>query len=121
MKTLAVSTLLVVHDLEISKKFYIDTLGLTFISEHENCVQLKIGDHEVVIFEGDSKGVNYRHGYESNSTLVLIINNLDEKIDLLKKQGVEFVHQTPNENQWGRYAAFKDPSGIVHEIFESKI
>jgi hypothetical protein len=31
------------------------------------------------------------------------------------------VHQTPNENQWGRYAAFKDPSGIVHEIFESKV
>lgn len=116
-----VSTLLVVHDLKVSKKFYIDTLGLEFISEHKNCIQLKIGEHEVAIFEGDSQAVNYRHGFESNSTLVLIINNLDEKIIYLKKQGVEFIHQTPNENQWGRYAAFKDPSGIVHEIFESKV
>lgn len=117
---LGVSTLLVVHDLTISKKFYIDILGLELASEHEKCVQLKIGDQEVAIFEGDNTAVSYRHGYESNSTLVLTVNNLDEKIIYLKKQGVEFVHQTPNENQWGRYAAFKDPSGIVHEIFELK-
>ncbi|WP_252097536.1 VOC family protein [Pseudoalteromonas sp. NBT06-2] len=51
----------------------------------------------------------------------MTINNLDEKIKQLKRKGVEFVHQAPNENQWGRYTAFKDPSGIVHEIFESKV
>ena len=38
----------------------------------------------------------------------------------LKAQGIEFIHQMPNENPWGRYAAFKDPSGIVLEIMEFK-
>jgi hypothetical protein len=36
----------------------------------------------------------------------------------MKSQGVEFIHETPNAQPWGRYNAFKDPSGIVHEVFE---
>lgn len=116
-----ISTLLVVHDLKISKDFYINILGFEFISEHENCVRLKVGDHQVSIFKGNTIALNYQHGYESNSTLVMTINNLDEKIKQLKRKGIEFVHQAPNENQWGRYTAFKNPSGIVHEIFESKV
>jgi len=50
--------------------------------------------------------------------LVLTVSNLDEKINELKSKGVVFVHKSPNENRWGRYAAFKDPSGIVNELME---
>lgn len=46
------------------------------------------------------------------------MSGLDEKINALKSKGVEFIHEVPNENRWGRYAAFKDPSGIVHELME---
>ena len=117
---LGVSTLLVVQDLKISKQFYMDILGLEFVSDQENCVQLKVGEHLVSIFEGNDTAINYHHGYESNYTLVFTDNNLDKQIVYLKKLGVEFVHQTPNENLLGRYGAFKDPSGIVLELFETK-
>jgi hypothetical protein len=49
---------------------------------------------------------------------VLTVSYLDEKITELTSKGVVFVHQSPHENRWGRYAAFKDPSGIVNELME---
>jgi catechol 2,3-dioxygenase-like lactoylglutathione lyase family enzyme len=112
------STLLVVRDLSVSKLFYIDVLGLKLIEEHNNCLKLKIGDHEVFMFQSGQDSVKYEHGKHSNSTLVFTVKNLDDKIIELKSKGIIFVHLTPNQNIWGRYAAFKDPSGIIHEIME---
>jgi predicted enzyme related to lactoylglutathione lyase len=112
------STLLVVHDLLVSRDFYIDILGLDLVEEHEDSLILKSGSHNVLMFQGTMEATNYEHGYNSNSTLVLTVNHLDDKINELKSKGVVFVHKSPNENRWGRYAAFKDPSGIVNELME---
>ncbi len=112
------STLLVVQDLLISKKFYVDVLGLILVEEYEDSLKLKIGSHTVFMFGGAMAAINYEHGYNSNSSLVLTVSNLDEKIEELKLKGVVFVHKSPYENKWGRYAAFKDPSGIVNELME---
>jgi len=112
------STLLVVHNLQISKDFYVNVLGFEIIEEFEDCVKLKIGSHEVFMFQSGIESIEYEHGYNANSTLVFTVRNLDKKIIELKSKGVFFVHKSPNENKWGRYAAFKDPSGIVHELME---
>ena len=112
------STLLVVHDLFVSRDFYVDILGLNLVEEHEDSLKLKIGSHIVFMFQGTMEATNYDHGFNSNSSLVLTVSNLDEKIDELRLKGVVFVHKSPNENRWGRYAAFKDPSGIVNELME---
>ncbi|KGJ90766.1 VOC family protein [Colwellia psychrerythraea] len=112
------STLLVVQDLLISKKFYIDVLGLILVEEYEDSLKLKNGSHNVFMFGGAMEAANYKHGFNSNSSLVLTVRNLDEKIEELKSKGVVFVHKSPHENRWGRYAAFKDPSGIVNELME---
>lgn len=112
------STLLVVHNLQISKDFYTNILGLEIMEELADCVKLKIGNHAVYMFQGGMESVGYKHGYNANSTLIFTVQNLDKQINELKAKGVVFVHQSPNENKWGRYAAFKDPSGIVHELME---
>jgi len=112
------STLLVVDNLSVAKEFYVKLLGLDIIEEHDNAIKLKIADHPVFMFLGTMSSVEYQHGYNANSTLVFTVNNLDEKIAELKSNGVSFVHESPNQNHWGRYAAFKDPSGIVHELME---
>ena len=112
------STLLVVQDLLVSRDFYIDVLGLNLVEEYEDSLKLNIGSHNVFMFQGTMKATNYEHGYNSNSSLVLTVSNLDEKMKELKSKGVVFIHQSPNENRWGRYAAFKDPSGIVNELME---
>jgi predicted enzyme related to lactoylglutathione lyase len=112
------STLLVVYDLQISKEFYINLLGLELIEEQKDCLKLRAGSHHIFMFQGDNKAVPYEHGYSANSTLVFTVENLDEKTQQLKSHGVPFVHEQPNQNKWGRYAGFKDPSGIVHELME---
>ena len=112
------STLLVVQDLLISKKFYVDVLGLILVEEYEDSLKLRSGSHTVFMFGGAMEATNYEHGFNSNSSLVLTVSNLDEKINELKSKGVVFVHKSPNENRLGRYAAFKDPSGIVNELME---
>lgn len=112
------SSLLVVHDLKVSKVFYSDVLGVEIIEERDDAIKLNIGNHVVFMFQGTSQAVEYQHGYNANSSLVFTVENLDEKIDDLKSKSVDFVHKSPNENRWGRYAAFKDPSGIIHELME---
>ncbi len=112
------STLLVVDNLTISKEFYVNLLGFNIIEEYEDSLKLSTGSHNVFMFQGTMTATNYEHGYNSNSSLVLTVSDLDNKIEELKSKGVVFVHSSPNENRWGRYAAFKDPSGIIHELME---
>ena len=111
-------TMLVVTDLEISKQFYVNVMGLKIRAERPNQIHFMLGDHEIVMFQGDGPAIKSKHAYDANSTLLFTTTQLDEKISQLKAHGVEFVHQTPYQQAWGRYAAFKDPSGIVHELFE---
>lgn len=112
------STLLVVHDLLIARDFYINLLGFTLVEEYKDRIKLKSGSHNVFMFQGTMKATNYDHGYHANSSLVITVSDLDAKIKELKAKGVVFVHNSPNENSWGRYVAFKDPSGIVNELME---
>ena len=112
------STLLVVNNLKVSRAFYVDILGVDVIEELENAIKLQIGNHQIFMFQGSKGSIDYQHGYNANSTLIFSVQNLDEKINELRAKGIKFVHERPNENKWGRYAAFKDPSGIVHELME---
>jgi len=112
------STLLVVRNLSISREFYINILGLDLLEEYEDSLKFQSGTHNVFMFQGTMRATNYEHGYNANSALVFTVSDLDGKIKELKSKGVLFVHDTPNINRWGRYAAFEDPSGIVHELME---
>ena len=112
------ATLLIVKDIKKSKQFYVNVLGLKRISEHDGRLHFKYGGHLIVMFQGESDATTYKHGFDSSSTLVFSVDNLDLKINELKSHGVIFIHETPNQNSWGRYSAFSDPSGIIHELIE---
>ncbi len=113
-----VSTMLVVSNLKMAKQFYVNVLGLTLCSEHSDRMHLRVGGYEIVIFQGHGPAIESKHGSDANSTIIFTTKNLDRKVETLKLKGVKFLHDTPNINEWGRYCAFKDPSGIVHELFE---
>jgi len=112
------TSLLIVRNLAISKEFYVNVLGLTILEEYEDSLKLKSGSLNVLMFQGTMDASPYEHGYNESSTMVFTVIGLDEKIQELMSKGVVFIHESPNKNRWGRYAAFKDPSGIVHELME---
>ena len=111
-------SLLIVDDLHLSKDFYINVLGAKLVETLPNCLKLMVDSHAILMFQGTKTSIEYKHGYNANSTLVFTVDDLDEAINQLKSKNVEFIHSSPNQNHWGRYAAFKDPSGIVHELME---
>jgi hypothetical protein len=38
----------------------------------------------------------------------------------MRSKEVRFLHNEPAENDFSRYAAFVDPFGNVHEVYEPK-
>lgn len=112
-------TLLVVNDLEESIQFYVKVLGLVEVERHSDSAVLMVNQHKVYLFEGTDAAQEYRHAEQANSTLVFNVKSLDTALSWLKSHHVNIVHDDVSENRWGRYIGFVDPSGIIHEIFES--
>lgn len=51
---------------------------------------------------------------------VFEVASVDQALRDLRAKGVRVLHQEPSENEFSRYAAFADPFGNVHKIFEPK-
>ena len=61
-----------------------------------------------------------RHGRDAGTTAVFAVASIGDAMTVLRRKGVEFLHDAPASNAFGRYAAFKAPGGNVHEIFETR-
>ncbi len=85
------STLLVVKNLSISKDFYAKILDLNILEEYEDSLKFQIGSHNIFMFQGAIAAIDYEHGTNANSTLVITVSDLDEKIKELTAKGVIFI------------------------------
>ena len=56
----------------------------------------------------------------ARSVFVFEVGPIEAAMDDLRRKGVYFLHDRPAENEFSRYAAFTDPFGIVHGIYELK-
>ncbi len=54
----------------------------------------------------------------AGSAIVLGVPSLEEAIAQLRVKGVHLLHPAPSEGPLGRYVAFADPFGTVHELVE---
>lgn len=115
-----VSTLIAVNDMEISKRFYHDVLGMEVLSDFGANVTLTGGlslqtmDSWVNFIGG--KGVNLR-----NNAVELYFEEKDIDMFLirLKNYEVEYVHDI-KEHSWGqRVIRFYDPDYHIIEVGEA--
>ncbi|MEQ8312516.1 MAG: VOC family protein [Gammaproteobacteria bacterium] len=113
-----VSTLIVVADLQEAKHFYVNLMGLAIIGESGSRLDLDASGHEIHVFESEGEARPYSHSSDASSNLVFWVEDVSAKQSELEKLGYKFIHS--NENEFSKYAAFFGPSGIVHEISESK-
>ncbi|MGH7293102.1 MAG: VOC family protein [Myxococcota bacterium] len=107
-------------DLERARQFYGDVLGL----------RLKRADRTSLAFEGDGFALTIfacarasePSGYaeEAGSSVAFAVSSLDASIAELRRHGVRLLHAEPNEGPFGRYVAFADPFGTVHELVETR-
>lgn len=109
-----------VPDLEEAKRFYCDILGFPLKDEdgsrlafvHEGC--------DFIAFKCERDAVLEDYSRVARSVFVFEVASIDEALQDLRAKGVRFLHAEPAENEFSRYAAFLDPFGNVHEIYEPK-
>lgn len=109
-----------VSNLAEAKHFYRDILGFPIRNESERRLDFEHDGCDFVAFkcEKDAEVLDYSN--VARSVLVFEVNSVEETMDNLQKKGVHFLHSVPAENEFSRYAAFSDPFGNVHEIFERR-
>ena len=72
----------------------------------------------LVAFRCERDGAVGDYAREGRAVFVFGVPSVEEAMRKLRAHGVAFLHDVPAEGPLGRYAAFVDPFGIVHEIQE---
>lgn len=109
-----------VPDLAKARKFYSDVLGFEVEMENERSLSFRRAGCEFVAYKCRKPTTAGDYANEARAVFVFEVPDLKAAIENLRAHNVTVLHSTPGENESGRYAAFVDPFGIVHEIFETK-
>ncbi len=108
-----------VKNLEIARKFYEGTLGLTKVMENEEVLAFKTGRSTLFVYRSPSAGTNRATG------VTFVAEEVEDLVRTLKGRGVTFEHyDLPNLTRQGdlhvagsmKVAWFKDPDGNIFSL-----
>ena len=108
-----------VKNLEIAKKFYEGTLGLTKVMENEEVLAFKTGKSTLFVYRSQYAGTN------KATAVTFVAEEVDDLVRTLKGRGVTFEHyDLPNMTRQGdlhvagpmKTAWFKDPDGNIFSL-----
>jgi len=105
--------------------WYTKVLGFTVSHEnnflhHGTTVQLN-HDQGFRLILHDAKNTAKIHYPDDVQTMVVWkTEDLEKSISELKLKGVDFIFTEPNRINVGKFVAFRDPFGNVHELIELK-
>jgi len=110
-----------VKNLEIAKKFYEDTLGLTQVAaEGQEVIVLKSGNSTVNVYRSQYAGTN-----KSTTMTWVVGEDIESVVQQLKAKGITFEHyDMPGVTREGdvhiagdmKVVWFKDPDGNILNI-----
>jgi glyoxylase I family protein len=109
-----------VSDIAEAKHFYHDILGFSVKTESPSRLELVHDGCDFIAFKCDKNAPVENYSRVARSVFVFEVESIDEALADLRGKGVSFLHEAPAENELGRYAAFVDPFGNVHEIYKPK-
>ncbi|CAN5401984.1 hypothetical protein BH10ACI1_BH10ACI1_34800 [soil metagenome] len=107
-----------VSDLAEAKRFYCDVLGFPLKSEVENRLEFVHETVDFIAFKCEKNAVIKNYSNVARSVFVFEVASVEKTISDFRAKGVKFLHEVPAENEFSRYAAFFDPFGNIHEIYE---
>ena len=109
-----------VTDLALAKQFYCDALGFRLRSEDAQSLEFEQEGCQLIAFKCRRNGSIDNYSEVARSVFVFQVASIDKALTEMRNKGVRFLHSEPAENNFSRYAAFTDPFGNVHEIYEPK-
>ena len=108
------SILLFVSDLDASKRFYVDLLGLTIIFEDSIVVVLKGGSGRVVLHRNDrghdDRGIFPVGAGAAGVAVRFSVDDPDAWEAAVSEKGTPVLWKT-QEAAWGRFVVIGDPDG----------
>lgn len=116
-----------VTDLQAARSFYGETLGIELHERFggDGPFELELGDGPPVLVYQVERRVEVDYGNQTGLTLVLFTDDIEEKVAAWRARGVEFIPIAWSEDEsgiagcpYGRFIAFRDPFGNVHELLE---
>lgn len=116
-------TVLFVADLDRSRDFYQNVLGMEFGHGDDEGAYFSLGPDGLMLISHDTADdllsqADVDHGLSrgGRSVLATTVEDVDAAYEELRAKGVEFI-RAPEDREWGlRCAHFKDPDGNVWEI-----
>lgn len=110
-----------VSDINEAERFYCGILGFPLKSKDETKISFVHQGCDFIGFKCEKNAVVEDYSNIARSVFVFEVDSVDQTFRDLRAKGVVFLHQQPSENDFCRYAAFRDPFGNVHEISENKL
>jgi catechol 2,3-dioxygenase-like lactoylglutathione lyase family enzyme len=113
------ATLMVfVTDLDEARRFYGEVLGFPLKRATDEMLVFEHAGADLVAFACEHPADFDDYATAARSAFVFRVASLERSMAKLRARGVRFLHEAPAEGPLGRYAAFVDPCGNVHEICE---
>ena len=110
------SMMVFVTDFAEAKRFYGEVLGFPLAAESADRLEFAGDGPPLVAFRAAKPAPITDYANEAGSVFVFETEDVAERQAELAARGVRFVHAKPAQGADGRYAAFYDPFGNVHEI-----
>lgn len=113
------SLLVFAPDLPAAKTFYSQALGLAVLAETDSHLELHGEGFRLLIFQCESGSTPDGYSSRSGSSIAFRVTDLHAATTRLQKLGATILHEQPVSGPVGRYIAFTDPFGTVHELVEA--
>lgn len=107
-------TMYYVQDMKKAKSFYQNAIGLTTRFENENWTEFDLGDGTALcLHQMKPESPKILGG-----ALIVNVEKIQEKVNALKKEGVEFLREVAEVHPGAFSADFRDPSGNLISLYE---
>lgn len=112
------SVLVFAPDLAAARRFYVDILGFSIAVETDAHIELSGADFSLTIFRCESSASAEGYSERAGTSIAISTPDLAGEVQRLRSHGVTILHDEPASGPVGRYVAFVDPFGTVHELVE---
>jgi lactoylglutathione lyase len=113
--------MVMVHDMSRSVQFYRDKLGLRLRSETPEWTEFETGTTILALHGGGKPAAVSHEPKAGTASIGFYVDNLDDKFNELKEQGVTFIMPpTDRAEEKIRLAVCLDPDGLPISIAERK-
>jgi catechol 2,3-dioxygenase-like lactoylglutathione lyase family enzyme len=105
-----------VRDLDVSREFYRDALGLRVIEEDSACVKFDCGHVILALNRAADFNIVLPDSRDRSTEIVFLVDSVAETRAVLESRGVQF--QPTSSEEPGQIANFYDPDGHWYTLYE---